>query len=232
MKSFLKLAASVAMIGVLTGCAGVTSNVYNNASSQVSPMSPTMVFMPADIEINIQKAGGDLELDVELSDESREGYETAVNEFMFERGVRVVPYEAESTVDAHLDLVREANTVMDSIELSQSASGGIGSSRNLSLSESARSSLAGFGADYVTFTVLRATTPSGGRQAVAVLAAIGGVAVQTADAKFRVAVFDLRDGQCIWANFDPLALPDGKWLKADEDEWLKNIEHMYQEFPL
>jgi len=232
MKTNLKLITSFLFIGVLSGCAGVTSNVYNNASSQVSPMSPTLVFMPADVEINIQNAGGDLELDVELSDASRKGYEIAANEFMFERGVRVVPYGEESTVDAHLDLVREANTVMDSIQLSQSASGGIGSSRNLSLSKSARDSLAEYGADYVTFTVLRATTPSGGRQAVAVLAAIGGVAMQTADAKFRVAVFDLRDGQCVWANFDPLALPDGKWLNADDEEWLENIDHMYQEFPL
>ena len=232
MKISLKLATSILALTTLVGCAGVTSNVYNNASSQISPISPTIVFMPADMEISIQNAGGDLELDVELSDASREGYEMAVEEFMFERGVRVIPYGTVTTLDAHLDLVREANTVMDSIELSQSASGGISSSRNLSLSQSARASLAEFDADYVTFTVLRSFAPSGGRQAVAVLAAIGGVAIQTSGAKFRVAVFDLRDGQCVWANFDPMALPDGKWVNADNDEWLENIQHMYQEFPL
>ena len=79
------------------------------------------------------------------------------------------------------------------------------------------------GADYLTITNIRAITPSGGRQAVAVLSAIAGVSVQTSEARFRVAIFDLRDGQCAWANFDPYALPDGKWLRGDDEDWAENV---------
>lgn len=214
----------------LGGCAA-TSNVYQNSGSMVSPNAPAMVLLPPDFEISIKNAGGDLELDIELTAQARDGYQAAVMELMFEKGVRLIPYGADSFSDAHLELVRESNTVMDSIELSQSAKSSLGSSRNLSLSESARESLAQYGAQYATFTIFRAVTPSGGRQAVAVIAALGGVAVRTSEAKFRVAVFDLRDGQCIWANFDPDALPDGRWANADEEQWVENTNHMYQGFP-
>ena len=74
--------------------------------------------------------------------------------------------------------------------------------------------------------------PPGGRTAVAVFAAIGGVAVQTSDAQYRVAIFDVRDGQCIWANFDPMALPDGNWIDADEEAWAEIIDKMYSGFSL
>ena len=225
-----KFAAALLALLFLGGCAA-TSNVYQNSGSMVSPSTPAMVLLPPDFEISIKNAGGDLELDIELTAQAREGYEAAVMELMFEKGIRLIPYGSNSFSDSHLDLVRESNTVMDSIELSQSARGSIGSSRNFSLSESARESLAEFGAQYATFTIFRAVTPSGGRQAVAVIAALGGVAIQTSEAKFRVAVFDLRDGQCIWANFDPDALPDGRWANADEEQWIKNTEHMYQGIP-
>lgn len=230
MPNLKKLTSIFVTLLALGGCAA-TSNVYQNSGSMVPPDAPTMVLLPPDFEVSIKNAGGDLELDIELTAQARDGYQAAVMELMFEKGVRLIPYGSDSFSDAHLELVRESNTVMDSIELSQSAKSSLGSSRNLSLSESARETLAQFGAQYATFTIFRAVTPSGGRQAVAVIAALGGVAVQTSEAKFRVAVFDLRDGQCIWANFDPDALPDGRWANADEEQWIKNTEHMYQGIP-
>ena len=56
--------------------------------------------------------------------------------------------------------------------------------------------------------------------------------MNTSDAQFRVAVFDLRDGQCVWANFDPMSLPDGDWIDADEEDLEEIIDHMYSGFTL
>lgn len=232
MNTMTKLVAIFLGLSMLAGCAGVTSNVYTNPSAQVAPIKPKLIFVPADVEISIRNAGGDLELSAELSEQVSQAYNAAAMNLMFERGVQFIPYGTRGLKDEHVDVVREANTIMDSIQLSQTASGGIGSSRNFSLSEAARAEFKEYGADYVTFSVLRAATASGGRTAVAVFAAIGGVAVQTSDAQYRVAIFDVRDGQCIWANFDPLALPDGNWIDADEEDWQEIIDKMYSGFSL
>lgn len=223
---------SVSILLFMVGCSTVKSNVYNNPSAQVSPMKPKVVFVPADVEISIRNAGGDLELSAELTDQVSKAYNAGALNLMFERGVQFIPYGTRGVKDEHVDIIREANTIMDSIQLSQSPTGGIGSSRKFSLSEDAREDLAAYGADYVTFSTLRAATASGGRTTVAVIASIGGVAMQTSDAQFRIAVFDLRDGQCIWANFDPAALPDGNWIDADEEKWQEIIAHMFSGFSL
>ena len=214
------------------GCSGVTSNVYTNTSSMVMPEQPKLLLMPAEIEIKIRKAGGDLELDVERSDNAIKMYGISVADYMFEQGIQLIPYGSERTLDSDIDLVREGNTIMDSIQLSQSAAGGLGSARNFSLSKYSRDSMSKYEADYVVFTLMTAITASAGRQTVAVLSAIAGVPVVTNGASFRVAVFDLRDGQCVWANFDPYALPDGVWVDADQIMWDKNILHMYQGFSI
>jgi hypothetical protein len=229
---FIKSTFIAIGLAFMVGCAGVASDVYSNPSAQVAPMKPKVIFVPSDVEISIRNAGGDLELNAEMSDGVSEAYNAAAMNLMFERGVQFIPYGTRGLKDEHVDVVREANTIMDSIQLSQSANGGIGSDRNFSLSEAARREFAEYGADYVTFSVLRAATASAGRQTVAVIAAIGGVPVNTSDAQFRVAVFDLRDGQCIWANFDPMALPDGDWVDADEEDWEEIIDHMYSGFTL
>ena len=221
------------IIALATGCAGVTSNVYHSPTAQTAPLKPKVLFFPVDVEVSTRNAGGDLELSAELSESVATAYNSAALNLMFERGVQYIPYGTRNVIDEHIDVLKEANTIMDSVELSQLSKGGISSNRNFALSRDALEDLNQYGADYSIFSVVRAATASGGRTAVAALGAIAGVPVQTSDAQFRVAVFDLRDGQIKWANFDPLALPDiGNLTTADEEDWEKIIDHMFSEFSL
>jgi hypothetical protein len=229
----LKFLFALTMIAVMTGCAGIKSNVYHSPTAQGAPLKPKVLFFPADVEVSVRNAGGDLELSAELSEKISKAYNSAALNLMFERGVQYIPYGTRGILDEHIDVLKEANTIMDSVELSQLARGGISSSRNFALSRDALEDLNQYGADYSIFSVLRVATASGGRTAVAALGAIAGVPVQTSDAQFRVAVFDLRDGQIKWGNFDPVALPDiGNLTNADEEDWEKIIEHMFSEFSL
>ena len=65
-----------------------------------------------------------------------------------------------------------------------------------------RERLADKGADYALLIIFHSNRATGGRQAVAMLAAIGGVAIHTHTLKFRSVLIDLRDGHVKWANFD------------------------------
>lgn len=221
---------------ILTGCATITTNVYHSPTSLVPPISSSLLVLPPDVIIYLKNAGGNNEPRADWSEQVQSNLNEAITEYMFENGIRVVSYPSERIVDEHIDVLRQANVMMDALELSQQqgeGTTGIGGDRLYALGKGSRDQLSGFGADYVLITSLRTEVASGGRQALAVLSALGGVAISTSSARFRAGIFDLRDGQVTWANFDLEALSDiGNVVKADREEWSRAVQHILSEFPL
>ena len=145
-----------------------------------------------------------------------------------------MPYKGEKFKDEHVDFIRQANVVMDAVQLSQTQAV-IDTERQYGLSKSEIAAFEDYDADYALFVVVRASRASGGRHAVAFLSALAlGVATQQLhDATFRVGLFDMRDGQLAYANFDPNALAElGNVTKASPKRWQKAIGYLLREFPL
>lgn len=215
----------------LTGCAA-TNRVYNSTTSLTPPLDSSVAILPADVEISLLNAGGNLEPRAEWSAAAAAGLYSALEEFFFEKGIMPISYGAETISDDDVDVIRQANINLDAIELSQ-ARGSMPGLREYALTDDIVNNLEKYNADYALLVMLRASQASGGRQVVGILAAIGGVAIDMGSASYRVALFDLRDGQVAWANFDPVALGGlGNPAEATNEQWQKSFETLFEDFPL
>ncbi len=232
-RSTFKFSILVSIL-VLSGCATVTSSVYHSPSGQPPPLSSRILIMPPEVVVYLKNAGGNNEPRADWSDLVRHNLTESLFEYMFENAVEVVPYPSEALLDEHVALLGQAAVMMDAIELSQYQGGtSTGVGRVYSLSGDSMEAISDIGADYVLVSELTSEVASTGRIAVAVLAAVAGVSAETSSAQFRVGLFDLRDGQIIWANNDRQALADiGNVVDASPQNWTGAIEHILSEFPL
>ncbi len=213
-----------------TGCA--TNRVYNSTTTLSPPLNSSVILLPADIEISSINAGGNIEPRADWSESAASGLKAALEEFLFEKGVMPIPYGSEVLSDEDVDLIRQANINLDAIELAQTR-GSMPGIREYALTEELTDNLGSYEADYALFVMLRSSHATGGRVAVAVLASIGGVALDTGSASYRVGLFDLRDGQVAWANFDPVALGGlANPSEATNAQWQRSFETLFQDFPL
>ncbi len=216
---------------MLSGCVA-PSNVYHSSTALPASLKSSVLILPPDVVVSVLNAGGTTEPRADWSAEVRTGLIEALQGHLYAKGVRFIPYDGADVSDDHLDVMRQANVMMDAVELAQ-AKQGIGSQRIYALGKGSREALRQYDADYVLVSVVRANQASGGRTAVAILGAVAGVAVETNAAEFRVGLFDLRDGQLKWANFDAQALPDiGNLVDASDADWSEAVAHLLTEMPL
>jgi len=209
-----------------------TNRVYNSSTALSPPLNASVVLLPPDFEISSLNAGGNSEPQVEWTEAAKSGFLMSLEEFFFDKGIRPIPYGRDGLSDEDIDLIRQANINLDAIELAQ-ARGAMPGTREYALSENLIETLEGYDADYALFAMVRSSHATGGRMAVAIIASIGGVPVSTGSASYRVALFDLRDGQVAWANFDPVALGGlGNPAEASNEQWQRSFETLFQEFPL
>ena len=225
-----KLVLTIFAILFGSGCA--TSNIYQSTTALSPPLDASVLILPADVEISLRNAGGNLEPRADWSMAASEGLYNALEEFFFDKGVMPISYSADTISDEDIDIIRQANINLDAIELAQ-VRGVMPGAREYALTSELVNNLIEYNADYAAFITLRASQASGGRIAVGILAAIGGISIEMDSASYRVALFDLRDGQVAWANFDPLALDAlGNPADADNEKWQKSFEQLFREFPL
>ena len=225
-----KITLLFAIVLFLNACVA-PSNIYHSSSSLSVPMNTSVLIVPPDVVISLLNAGGNKEPRADWSENVQSSLEDAIQGYLYSKGVRFISYGQKTIADEHIDIMRQANVLMDAVELSQVRQG-IGE-RIYAIDKSTLEKLTPFRAEYALVTVLRAELASGGRTAVAILSSIAGVAVKTNSAEFRVALFDLRDGQLKWANFDKAALAEvGNLVKANESGWEKAIAHILVGIPL
>ena len=230
-KISLRIAGILACFA-LVACVGPTSNVYQSSTALAPPMEVATVILPADVVISEYTAGGDQKPRADWSEKVTSDLNQALQNYLYEQGVRFVPYEG-GLKDEHTGFIRQANVMLDAIQLSQGNAALGSGGRDYRISDSEREALLDLEANYALFIVLRQNRATAGRHVVALLGAVAGAHVETSNAQFRSALIDLRDGQVKWANFDSLALNDiGDVLKASPEKWEKSIAHLMAGFPL
>jgi hypothetical protein len=216
----------ILLISFLHGC-GTTSYVYQSGSALPIPVSKSVLILPPDVVISLRNAGGNLEANPEWSAQVQSSMVLAIEESLYEKGVDFELYETKEIQDEHIDIFRQSAVLMDAIE------GGARADRVYSISENSLQSLSMYDSNYILITEYKGERASGGRQAVAILSAMAGIATTTSTSTFRVGLFDLRDGQLRWFNVDPEAQTDiGDVLNASEEKWTAVVDHLLKDFPL
>lgn len=223
-----------AAVLVLGGCAGSPATVFQSGTAMAPPLDASVLVLPADIVVSQVSVGGDDQPRADWTEAATESLNDALDEFFFNRGVMPVRYASDAIADEDLDIIRQANINLDAIQLAQQGDAMPGM-REYALTPELTRSLEEYGADYAVFVMLRARQASAGRTAAR---AIGGILTNTISIEaipdaYRVALFDLRDGQVVWANMDPAAYRGlGNPGEADTGRWLRSFETLFRGFPL
>ena len=202
---YLRLVALASLAILISGC--VTPFVYIEPPESWAPETSRVLLMPVDTRINVITTGGTREERADWTDQSRSNLSTALREDLSAREIEIVPYrEFGTTVPWDPDHA-------PMIKLHEIVSGAIIGARQLptkrrlsdetgdldySLGETVLDIATSYSADYALLVHVNASYASAGRAAVAIVAAIGGVSLQT-DSQYAVAsLIDLRDGNIVW----------------------------------
>ena len=163
--------------------------------------------MPVDTRIHVITTGGTREERADWTEQSRSNLAVALREDLSAREIEIVSYrEFGATVPWDPDHA-------PMIKLHEIVSGAIIGARQLptkrrlsdetgdldySLGETVLDIGTSYSADYALLVHVNASYASAGRAAVAIVAAIGGVSLQT-DSQYAVAsLIDLREGNIVW----------------------------------
>ena len=201
----LRLAVIAALAILTSGC--VTPFVYIEPPESWAAETSRVLLMPVDTRIHVITTGGTREERADWTEESRSNLSTALREDLSSRGIEIVPYrEFGATVPWDPDHA-------PMIKLHEIVSGAIIGARqlptkrrlrdetgdlNYSLGDTVLDLGDSYSADYALLVHVNASYASAGREAVAIVAAIGGVSLQTNTQYAVASLIDLRDGSVVW----------------------------------
>ncbi|MCY3731776.1 MAG: hypothetical protein OXF98_10580 [Rhodospirillaceae bacterium] len=199
----LYVIASLAIL--ISGC--VTPLVYIEPPETWTAESSRVLLMPVDTRIHVITTGGTREERADWTEQSRTNLATALREDLSVREIHIVPYrEFGATVPWDPDHA-------PMIKLHEIVSGAIIGARQLptkrrlgdetgdldySLGETVLDIGNSYSADYALLVHVNASYASAGRAAVAIVAAIGGVSLQTNTQYAVASLIDLSDGSIVW----------------------------------
>ena len=229
MRKKIRVSGLILAIILLAACA-TPITVYHSASALSPPMTSRVLVFPPDVIVSSVNAGGLREPNAEWSTDVIVKLNEAIMNHMFNEGIEYVPYGSNEVKDEHMDILRQAGVMMDGAQIT-----GGSTKRFYALGKSSIDALKSYDADYVFFTELDATTSTSGKIALDIL--LAGFGVGSTDTfgttVFRVGLFDMRDGQILYSNFDPNAINViGNLSKADQEKMNEAITHIMAEFPL
>lgn len=209
----IRSVSQLSRISVMLAITIVLSSCVSSVVSQIAPSedwvpeSSRVLLMPADARIHILTAGGTVEERADWTQQSRAHLMAALREELSARGVETVQYEEFGAVipwdPDHAPMIRLYDVVGTAIrgayqlptkrglrtqtnDLDYSLGGTV-----LDLGDS-------YSAGYALLLHVDARYASGGRWAVAVLAAAGGVSMPTDSLYAHASLVDLNDGKIIW----------------------------------
>ncbi len=222
-----RLFALLAFLALLAGC--TTVPVVRPAPDWTPPASALVLVVPPDSRLARLTAGGMHEEREDWSNQARSNLRDAITQTFATLGVSVVSYPDRGKVvpwrpqDASLVRLHEAvgGAILGSSVLPTQRSRH--PYLDYGLGDAARHLHDDFGADFALFVYCAATYASSGRVALGVLAAIGGVAVDTGTLTGFASLVDLRDGKVIW--FTEL-VPRGTVLGTVDPRTVKGAEKL------
>lgn len=200
----------------LSGCA-VTQNVQQIEQLESAGEQPRVLLMPPDIRYYVLTAGGVREPQAEWTEAARRNFSSAVQAFAADTGsnLEVLPGDDMTPAEVRYQKLHEAvgNAVMQhhfgALKL-PNKNGSFDWSLGPGVSELAEE----HGADYALFAFYRDQQASGGRMALAVLAAAAvGAGMKTNREYGFASLVDLRTGDIVW--FNVVAAGSGELREAE-----------------
>lgn len=188
---------------VLAGCA-VTQNVQQIETLETAGRdAPVILLMPPDIRYYELTAGGVSVPQAEWTEAARANFSTAVQAFAQEAGTELTVLDDSDMTPAEIRYRKLQEAVGYSVRLHHFGPAKL-PSKNGAFDWSLGAGVAEIGqehdADYALFTYYRDVQATGGRVALAILAAAAGAAVQTNAEYGFASLVDLRTGDIVWFN--------------------------------
>lgn len=200
----------------LSGCA-VTQNVQTVETLESAGGQPTVLLMPPDIRYYVLTAGGVREPQAEWTEAARRNFSTAVQAFAADAGTEfeVLSDEDMTPTEVSYQKLHEAvgNAIVQHhfgvLKLPNKAG-----SFDWSLGPGVAQLAEAHDADYALFAFYRDQQASGGRMAIALLAAATVGAGMETNREFGFAsLVDLRTGDVVW--FNVVAAGSGELREAE-----------------
>ena len=192
-------------VGILLLTMGCSTTTPLIAPAQDwTPVPPTVLIVPPDARVALLTVGGMEEERADWSQEARANLDWALEEVLRTKGIGTLRYEhVEGAVpwqreDAPIIKLHEA--VGSAVRRAPLLPTQAGKRPNLeySLGPAVHRLKEAYGADYALFVHNKTTHASGGRVAVSLIAAFGGVSVPLGMQVAFASLVDLDDGKVIW----------------------------------
>lgn len=208
---------------ILSGCA--TNSIYKSQTSLPIPLSSKILVLPPEVLFSKSQTLSDPEPHLEETIELADILDDLLMEFMFDRGVEYVPYKSKTISDEHIPLVQQAEVIIDATQSKRSSQ-----NRFYALSQDSINLLKNYDADYVLLSDYGLIKPTS--EAVLVSLLVGYVNRDTWES-YSMSLFDLRDGQLVWYNYQPsVSIGAASGLKSRTKEWrLKTLNKIMSDFP-
>jgi len=196
------VAVLIASIFLFAGCA-TTQNVQQIDRLESVGENPTILLMPPDIRYYLITAGGISEPHAEWTEAARKNFSSAVQDFAKDIGTNLVVMDDSDMTPLEVKYAKLHRAVGFTVLTNHfgmlklpTKAGRFDWSLGPGISEVAED----YDADYGLFTYYRDEQASGGRVALAVLAAVAGGSVSTGSEYGFASLVDLKTGDVVWFN--------------------------------
>ena len=218
---------------MITSCA--TNQAYLSSSSLSVPSAPSVLLLPIEASVFENQALSESEPLAIESESLYENLEKGLIDFMFDNGIEPIPYGQKIIKDEHLSILNEAAIMVDAVDSYNNKK----QSRFYGLSKDSIEQLNSYSASYVLLVEYDERIPSGGKMALDMLMVMAGYNARPYDQSFRFAMFDLRNGELVWAFTQRFGQGDGSsgtvaqpLHNAKPKKLARNINIIMKEFPL
>ncbi len=196
------VAALLAFAAAFSGCA-VTQNVQQIDRLESVKEDPRVLLMPPDIRYYLVTAGGVPEPHAEWTEAAQQNFSVAVQNYADRIGTELVVMDDADMTPTEISYSGLHNIVGLTVLTNHFGMFTLPTKNNefdWSLGPGVQEIAEKYDADYGLFVFYRDEQASGGRWAVAVLAAAAGAAVSTGAEYGFASLVDLRTGDLVWFN--------------------------------
>ncbi len=186
----------------VSGCA-VTQNVQQIDKLESIGENPKILLMPPDIRYYLVTAGGVTEPHAEWTEAARDNFSTAIQNYAKNIGTDLVVMDDSDMSPLEIEYSKLHGAVGFTVITSHFGAMKLPTKNqkfDWSLGPGVNELAEEYDADYALFVFYRDEQASGGRVAVAVLAAMAGGAVGTGAEYGFASLVDLKSGDLVWFN--------------------------------
>jgi len=214
---------------VFAGCA-TTSNVQQISQLKSTKDNPTILLMPPDIRYYLLTAGGMYEPHADWTESAQANFQTAMANYAAEIGTDLIVLDDNDMSRDEVSYTKLHGAVGMTVlnnhfgTLKLPSKGG---AFDWSLGDGIQTLREEHDADYGLFVFYRDEQASGGRVAVAILAAAAGVATNTGREYGFASLVDMQTGDIVWFN----VVAAGTGEMREPDGAAKAVRTLFKNLP-